>query len=369
MGTLRTLFAISVVFAHSLGNLLVGGRNAVQLFYIISGFLISYVLVERKAYPSVKSFYINRYLRLYPIYFAIATLTLIAFTLALATGKNINFFNIYIKAPQSADILLIVSNLTLFFQDWVMFSGVEENRLIFAKNFFNSEVVLYQGLLVPQAWTLGVELTFYLLAPFILFIKRILIALLVSSLLLRVYLISIGLGTQDPWTYRFFPTELALFLLGALAHQVLLPIYQKNLSTTQIEKYSKISTYFLILLTLVFSFIPIKEIQKSFALFCVFLLLMPLTFIFQSNRKWDKWIGDLSYPIYISHILVITVSSFFISKIVPTENLVVMGKSVSLDKITLGLSAVIFSIGLSILLNKFVGKPIETLRNRFRVVN
>jgi peptidoglycan/LPS O-acetylase OafA/YrhL len=368
MGTLRTLYAIAVVFEHLPGNLLVGAQNAVQLFYIISGFLISYVLVERKAYPSVKSFYINRYLRLYPIYFAIAILTLIAFTLALATGKNINFFNTYIKAPQLADIFLIVSNLTLFFQDWVMFSGVEENRLVFAKNFFISEVMLFQGLLVPQAWTLGVELTFYLLAPFILFRKRILIALLVSSFILRVYLISIGLGTQDPWTYRFFPTELALFLLGALAHQILLPIYQK-LSTTQIEKYSKISAYFLILLTLVFSFIPIKEIQKSFALFCVFLLLMPLTFIFQSNRKWDKWIGDLSYPIYISHKLVITVSSFFISKIVPTENLVVMGKSVSLDKIALGLSAVIFSICLAILLNKFVGKPIETLRNRFRVVN
>ena len=369
MGTLRTLFAIAVVFAHTLGNLLVGGQNAVQLFYMISGFLISYVLVERKAYPNIKSFYINRYLRLYPIYFVIAVLTLIAFTLASGIGKEITFFNIYIKAPQSADILLIVSNLTLFFQDWVMFSGVDENKLVFTTNFSNSEVLLHRGLLVPQAWTLGVELTFYLLAPFILFRKKILIALLTSSLLLRVYLISIGLGTEDPWIYRFFPSELALFLLGALAHQVLLPIYQKNLNTIQIEKYSKISTYFLVLLTLVFSFIPINEIQKSIALFSIFLLLMPLTFIFQSNRKWDKWIGDLSYPIYISHVLVIYVSTFFISKIAPTENLIVMGKSVSLDKIAIGFSTVIFSIGLAILLNKVVGKPIESLRNRFRAAN
>jgi peptidoglycan/LPS O-acetylase OafA/YrhL len=96
---------------------------------------------------------------------------------------------------------------------------------------------------------------------------------------------------------------------------------------------------------------------------------MPLIFIFQSNRKWDKEIGKLSYPIYISHILVIDVFSFFISKIVPTENLDILGKSVSLDKISLGLSAVIFSIGLAILLNKFVGKPIETLRNRLRDVS
>ena len=68
MGTLRTLLAIAVVLVHSYGFVMVGGRNAVQLFYMISGFLISYVLVERKVYKDTISFYINRYLRLYPIY-------------------------------------------------------------------------------------------------------------------------------------------------------------------------------------------------------------------------------------------------------------------------------------------------------------
>ena len=79
MGTLRTLFAISVVFAHSIGFVFVGGQNAVRLFYMISGFLISFVLVERKSYSSIVLFYINRYLRLYPIYLSVAVLSLIAF--------------------------------------------------------------------------------------------------------------------------------------------------------------------------------------------------------------------------------------------------------------------------------------------------
>lgn len=74
MGILRTLFAISVVFAHSYGYVFVGGRNAVQLFYMISGFLISYVIVEKKVYSRVINFYVNRYLRLYPIYIAVAFL-------------------------------------------------------------------------------------------------------------------------------------------------------------------------------------------------------------------------------------------------------------------------------------------------------
>ena len=39
MGALRTIFAITVLFAHSLGNFFIGGSHSVQLFYMISGFL------------------------------------------------------------------------------------------------------------------------------------------------------------------------------------------------------------------------------------------------------------------------------------------------------------------------------------------
>ena len=37
MGTLRTLFAIAVVFAHAGVYMFVGAQNGVQLFYVISG--------------------------------------------------------------------------------------------------------------------------------------------------------------------------------------------------------------------------------------------------------------------------------------------------------------------------------------------
>jgi peptidoglycan/LPS O-acetylase OafA/YrhL len=369
MGTLRTLFAIAVVFAHSLGNLLVGGQNAVQLFYMISGFLISYVLVERRAYPRMVSFYINRYLRLYPIYFVVAIFTFAAFAITFGTDKELSFFEVYNKAPYAANIFLVASNITLIFQDWVMFAGVESNQLVFTTDFMRSEVVLYPALLVPQAWTLGVELTFYFLAPFILFKIRIIIALLAASTLLRVYLIYIGLGAHDPWTYRFFPTELALFLLGALAHQVLLPLYKMKLSKIQIEKYSRKATYSLVVITLVFSFIPVSEISKTAALFVLFLFMLPLTFIFQSNRGWDKWIGNLSYPIYIGHMFVIYITKFLVGKMGVADKLLIFGKSVPVDRLFVGFGAAIFSIGFAIILNNFVGDPVESLRDRFRAKN
>ncbi len=358
MGTLRTLFALAVVFAHSYGNLFVGGRNAVQLFYMISGFLISYVIVERKTYSSIKSFYINRYLRLYPIYFVVASSTLITYSIAaFGLGKKVEFFNVYWNAPLVANALLGFSNIFIFLQDWVMFSGVEHNQLVFLKDFFKSDIVLYKGLLVPQAWTLGVELSFYLIAPFILPKKRIVLNLLALSIVLRIYLIYIGLGRQDPWTYRFFPTELSLFLLGAISHQVILPFYIKIFSKERVEKYSTFSTYLLILITLVFWLIPVNELIKTVALFTIFLFQMPLAFLFQSKRDWDKWVGDLSYPIYICHMLVIYVTGFFMGKLGIENNIVI------------SLTVVALSICFSIALNAYIGKPVEALRSRFRVAH
>lgn len=356
MGTLRTLLAIAVVLVHSYGFVMVGGRNAVQLFYMISGFLISYVLVERKVYKDTISFYINRYLRLYPIYFVVAALSLFTYVFDSIIGKDMAFFfKVYRDAPITANLLLVFSNATIFLQDWVMFAGVERNALVFTSDFSKGEVILFPALIVPQAWTLGVELAFYLVAPFILARRSVLLVLLALSIALRVYLVYIGLGQRDPWSYRFFPTELAFFLLGALSHQILLPYYRKVLQQRgQIEIYANIATYALIAIVLVYALILVAEAIKTAALFAVFLVLMPLTFMFQSKNRWDRWIGDLSYPIYICHMVVILIVAM------------VLGRVGITDKVIVSATAVVCSIGFSIALNRYVGGPVESLRDRFR---
>ena len=50
MGLIRALLAISVILAHSesfLGLSLVGGKVAVQAFFIISGFYMALILNEK----------------------------------------------------------------------------------------------------------------------------------------------------------------------------------------------------------------------------------------------------------------------------------------------------------------------------------
>lgn len=349
MGILRTILALSVVFAHCYGFVLVGGQNAVQLFYLISGFLISYVWVEKKAYANARSFYINRYLRLYPIYAVVAILSLCYHAYTALKWADTRFFDLYAQLPSSAALLLVFSNLTLFLQDWIMFLGVNGNQLRFMADFRESDIVLFHALLIHPAWTLGVELTFYLIAPFILRKRRIVILLLFISIMIRVYIVYIGLGMKDPWSYRFFPAELSLFLLGALAHQILLPHY-KRLGI--LEKYKVISICTLVFITLTYWLIPVHELFKTVALFSFFIMLIP--FVFQLNSAWDKWIGELSYPLYICHGFIIGVINAILAKVEVTNKPIMI------------FLVITSSIAFSIILINIIARPVDRLRKQFR---
>lgn len=349
MGILRTLLAISVVLAHTTGSGLVGGRNAVQMFYVISGFLISFVLIEKRGYPSIRTFYVNRYLRLYPIYAVVAVATLVV----LCLQPESPFWNVYASSPPSARLLLTLGNATLFGQDWVMFASVRDGQLVPTKDFYWSNPVLYPGLLAPQAWTLGVELTFYAIAPFILGRRKLVVGLLLASLGLRLFLIHLGFGSRDPWTYRFFPTELALFLLGALAHQWGMPIFRR-LDAGTLRACASTAAIVVLALCLIYDWIPVDETIKSLVLLGSFIPVVPLLFEFQRWHVADRVIGDLSYPIYINHMFVVLCMESAWQK---------LGWH---DRSLLAVACVGLSLGLAILLERFIGLPLERFRHRIK---
>ena len=225
MGILRFVLALSVVTTHC-GRLFgeinfIGGQLAVQSFFIISGFYMSLVLNSKynacSNFNNYKLFITNRLLRLYPIYWVVLLLTVLFF---LATNYN-HFleFNIF-DIPSLLYILF--TNIFIFFQDLVMFLGVNENSgsLYFTKDFHSTNPKLYEFLFIQQGWSLGIELLFYLIVPFI--IKKsnyFLILLITLSILLRSILIKIFGLSNDPWNYRFFPTELLFFLIGIISHR------------------------------------------------------------------------------------------------------------------------------------------------------
>ena len=298
MGVVRVLLALAVVFQHAYGTAFYGGLMAVQLFFIISGFVISFILIELRSYATVWAFYKNRILRLFPIYYVVALGSLVLYLGApLLTGEPTPFIEVYQSVDAAGWIMLVVSNIVLFGQDVIMFTAVHDGVFHLHHDFLDSDILTWRGLLVPPAWSLSVELTFYLIAPFILTRPKLLIALFSLSIAVRLYLMNAGLMHIDPWNYRFFPSELALFILGAWAHQYGMPLARRLGLLT--HKRSQIVTWAFIGLVLIF--VTLDRDFPRLLMIVLFTLALPFMFHFQKHNRWDRWIGELSYPIYIVH--------------------------------------------------------------------
>lgn len=296
MGIFRTLLAISVVFAHlSLGDhYLAGGKAAVQAFFMISGYLITFILMN--SYKSISSFYLNRALKIYPLYWIICA-TVLAFHMIEMTG----FHTIVLDMPWYATIYLIVTNITLIGQDLTFFAGLKDSAFVTAAGFSQLDRPLMHGLLVAPSWSLALELelTFYIIAPFI--VKRLstVVLFFVLSLGLRIILIQNGY-TFDPWTYRVFPAELALFLAGSLSFH----LFHGRWS----GQFAWIAVLMAAGSVLAYPYIDLpSEARDLIVLACTFIAL-PGLFRFNSDNAFDRHTGELSYPIYLLHLPVIQIS-------------------------------------------------------------
>lgn len=354
LGLLRTILAVSVVIPHSSGIFgynVVGGMVAVQSFYIISGFYMSLILNEK--YTDRYVFYTNRILRLYPIYLVVAFLTLLMSYVDSSNNGDWNplfyYFKYYEQMGLSTLIWLVFSNLALIGQDVVMFLGLDTTTgaMFFTTDFHKTDPMLWKFLLLPQAWTLSVEITFYLLAPWI--VKRntkLLIVLLVLALGLRFYIYE-GIGLKkDPWNYRFFPIEIALFLMGAIAYKLYVRIKSRP------PEGLLPAALFVLFLTLVFQFIPIRFIVKQWVYYFVVMFSIPYLFVYSKNSRIDRRIGELSYGIYISHVFVISLMTVISHEFVDhARQMRYLGAIVSL-----------FSVVFAVCLYKYVQVPIDRYR-------
>jgi len=292
MGVLRLLLALSVVVSHSstlFGLQLVDSVLAVQAFYIISGFYMALVLNEKYigSNQSYGLFISNRLLRLFPIYWIVLLLSvLFSLLLVLTTNGVQGQLSAYIAHFELLSIptflFLLFTNIFLFFQDIVMFMGVdlESGNLFLTENFRTSSPAVFKFLIIPQAWTVGVEIMFYLIAPFVVRRKIYwIVVLFLASIVLRWCAYQSGLN-YDPWTYRFFPFELAFFMLGVLAYHGYLQI-----------KHKRIPDWFyrgLLVLLLLFSlgYGNISFVYKYYTYLGVFVLFLP--FIFKYTKSWKK---------------------------------------------------------------------------------
>ena len=312
MGILRLLLALSVIADHTsgfFGNRLVGGPTAVQSFYIMSGFYMALVLNGKYNFSgSYWPFIVQRFLRLYPVYLMVILSTLLYAWAGLHwTGTpytNAANWVAHDISPLSK-VFLVISHITLVGQDAVSFFVLSGSpiALHYTPHSLESANAAWAYLLVPQAWSISVELLFYAVAPFLvrLSVGR-QILFVVGSMVVRGTMYW-GLGLNyDPWTHRFLPIELGIFMLGSLAYQ-----FYKRFEL-QLKERRKLAFIALGLICFTSLFYYNAEIAfKRPAFYLLILVSLPILFaVFQNNKK-DSWIAELSYPVYMVHMLVIGV--------------------------------------------------------------
>jgi len=318
LGTWRYILAILVALSHvswRWGDLN-PGVIAVVGFYVTSGYVMTGVL--RNRYPmlgAASRFYLDRALRLFPQYLAIALVTLLWF---LSSGTTTAFLK------YSPDGVALLNNLTVVPLNYAYYNDSDRFALI------------------PPAWSLGAEIQFYLLLPFILRARAV-----VSVISVTVYVCAAaGIIDSELFGYRLVPGVLWFFLLGSWLYDAHRQTEGKRTNLYVGSLMAAIGLFGLLLAVSGKLALP----YNRETLIGVLVALPAVHWLGRLPRHpWDEHLGNLSYGLFLSHFLIFWV----------VFNSSVEGMAASLGYI---LCASVCAW----LTQRFVERPALKLRQRFR---
>jgi peptidoglycan/LPS O-acetylase OafA/YrhL len=296
MGAIRLFLALIVAVGHLESMILIPakagfsaywrlGMNAgyaVVFFFAISGFLMSMVLSTK--YPptlsGTLSFYRSRALRIFPVYWLVCAIVLIA-------NKDIYaMFLTHSIADKFTNIFILGMDWRLAFVDY---PTDHWSAAIFTMH---------------QAWTLSAELTFYILAPFLLRSPKLTAIVFVLAIATRTYIVA----TTDQWAtwaYYFQPATFLFFLLGHYA-------FRSSRSIALISKPeagAALLTACVVLL--MFPGFVQWDTPRFYVVALCFVMSLPGIFAGTKDNRHLNKLGDLSYPVYLVHLFIITTLSFY----------------------------------------------------------
>jgi len=316
MGFFRYLLAVAVVVGHTheLSWLpLIGAGLAVKLFFIVSGFYMG--LIQTQKYGPLPNgkwlFYSNRFLRLFPVFWLILALELI-FLLAEQhftphAGLRFEQFAQLLNSGGWVPFANIASQLSLFGNElFSLFSWTPEEQFFLHTSPIPPDAVRgWNFILMPHTWTLSCELFFYALIPFL---NRLSTRLLVVIVALNIA-ISSQLGVlvdpslADVTNDYFAPLQLGFFIAGLLAFRIW------NHWGSWLKKNSKVAlgaAAILFAVTLFFgNLLQLSHRGSIWGIYLLTALALPSLFQLTKSSRFDRKIGNLSYPLYLVHILII----------------------------------------------------------------
>lgn len=284
---LRAVAALMVLFSHYFVELngpdFRYGGNGVQIFFVISGYLITMILLSQKnesAIPRIKmtvNFILKRALRLFPVYYVFLALLLV---ISWQTGL------------------------------WLTKEGTMWHYFTYTQNYLFLQEG-FQSPLLNHTWSLAVEEQFYLFWPFIIFfIPRkaelpVLMMVFIGGIVSKIYFVNYvhAVGTIKGVTLMHFDT------LGAGA----LLAYCIYYNVQQIKLFLDRTSVYLFAAGLIASviltmrgyedafFLPLSLVVMSVAIvyICTTTTKMPVKSILATPLLVK--IGKISYGVYLFH--------------------------------------------------------------------
>ena len=331
MGTLRLTLALIVAIGHlRLGGQLygIGHIIAVKAFFVISGFYMALVLNGKYRERAASLFYRNRILRLFPAYYAVLIITLV--TAIYFSPRPLRLSN-YVDLPLWTRLAasghgwpviawMTFSNLSLFGLHWGQSVCVHLTSGALAltgpdvscpPGYFS--LISYSP--IQPAWTLSVELLFYAVAPFLAVrrFKTIVLLVLIGAAL-RIGMGAVGLDS-NPWNRTWFVFEFVYFALGILSFHLYRFIDSRSDFPVKLAGISAFAGMMILSCFWKDLLPPSFSLQQPGPWGNIFYFLLalaiPVIFLWSKDLRADNWLGELAYPAYICHILVLSMIDEF----------------------------------------------------------
>lgn len=285
---LRALAVIPVILAHAGNEIFSGGFVGVDIFFVISGYLITTIILDEleKGDFTIVKFYERRARRILPALFVVMSATTIVGYFLLMPDE-------YKNLGQSLVATSLFSNNVLL--------GITSGYWDLASEF--------KPLL--HTWSLGVEEQYYILTPIMLMlawklskksIPLLLWIIFATSLLFSIWFVYIS----PDWAFYILPTRAWELAIGGIATIIMR-------STPSITKNNLISNVlsslgFAAILLSIFIFnetTPIPSYPLLFPVLGTVLIVIfcqPKTLVYcVLSHKWIVFTGLISYSLYLWH--------------------------------------------------------------------
>ena len=117
-----------------------------------------------------------------------------------------------------------------------------------------------------------------------------------------------SLGLPGPWGHRFFTSGMIYFVCGTLTYK----LYENYLHRFYSRALAMTMLCICIAMTL-FNTLFLSGLGHWFY-FGVCFISIPFVFDLTKNIKWDRFIGEFSYPAYLSHYLFLAFGSLAVAR-------------------------------------------------------